>query len=558
VRKWILSLLGVAILAGGATTCVAEGELKPLVTVSFSSYDKLFSNIGMIGELGGNPDLGKAAEAMLTVMTQGKGVPGLDKTRPWGAVLLTDGDQAFTPYGLLPVTDLKQLVELAKGFPQLGEIEETDGVYKLTVNDNSVCLVQKDQWVIIAKDADDFANAPADPAKLLGDLPTKYDLAVKGSIKNIPAPLREYFLTAVQAGAMAGMQQQAAEDNEDYQLGADMAKQAMEQMTSMVNELDELLIGWNIDLTAKTTYLDIEATAQAGTKLAEQFALVKPGKSNFSGFVSPQAAVSANWIGTLSDADVAKFQVMLGELRKRATAELEKQELSDEQAKLAGELIEDGISVLEKTVEAKKTDGGLAVYLNPGEVTVVAGGGIVGGDKLNKLIKQLVDELKKSDPDSAELVKLNAQPVDKVSFHTAAIPASDEEMTRVFGETLDFVLGVGNDKLVGGVGHDAIAKLKDILAQSKTGHDKEVPAAYVTIAVAPIAKFVSEMAEEDDVKTKAAELAELLAGTEGKDHVTVTNQPIPNGARTRVVVEEGLLKLLGKTVSEATSGKAGP
>ena len=100
-------------------------------------------------------------------------------------------------------------------------------------------------------------------------------------------------------------------------------------------------------------------------------------------------------------------------------------------AKLAATLVEDGIGILEKTIEAKKTDGGLAVYLNPGEVTVVAGGGIVGGDKLNKLIKQLVDELKKSDPDSAEIVKLNAETVDKVSFHTAAIPSSDEEMTRI-------------------------------------------------------------------------------------------------------------------------------
>ena len=46
-------------------------------------------------------------------------------------MLLTDGHQ-FTRYGFLPVTDLKQLVEVAKLNPQLDEkITLNDGVYEI-------------------------------------------------------------------------------------------------------------------------------------------------------------------------------------------------------------------------------------------------------------------------------------------------------------------------------------------------------------------------------------------------------------------------------------------
>ena len=124
MKKLVLSLLAVTVLAGAANLCVAQSDLKPLVTVSFSGYDKLFSNIGMIGKLADNPNLDKTLEMMLKLMTQGKGLAGLDTKQPWGAVLLADGQQSFTGYGFLPVVDLKPLMELAKGNPKLGKIEE--------------------------------------------------------------------------------------------------------------------------------------------------------------------------------------------------------------------------------------------------------------------------------------------------------------------------------------------------------------------------------------------------------------------------------------------------
>jgi hypothetical protein len=95
------------------------------------------------------------------------------------------------------------------------------------------------------------------------------------------------------------------------------------------------------------------------------------------------------------------------------------------------------------------------------------------------------------------------------------------------------------------VGRDAAKTLKDVLSQSKADADKTVLPLKVSFAVGKIAKFVAEIADEDEVKSQAAGLAEAMEKADGKDHVTLTSTPIAHGFRVRLEVEEGLLKLLG-------------
>jgi hypothetical protein len=542
----LLSMLTVAVLLGAANLYPAQSEMKPLVTVSFSGYDKLFANIGMIGKLGGNPDLGKNLDMMLKMMTQGKGLAGLDTKQPWGAVLLTNGQEALVGYGFLPVTDLKQLMELAKANPQLAAaIKEDGGVYEIQTGGPALFATQKGKWAVFAKDKEGLGKAPADPLKLFGDLPAKYDLAVRATVKNLPQTLREQYIALVQAGIEAGMQKMPGESDDDFAVRSNVAKQAMQQMTTAVNELDEVLLGWNVDQSTSSTYIDLEAIAQKGTKLADQFAQMKPGKTNFAGFLSPKAAVSGIWTGTLSDADVAQAKIALADARKRTVKELENQGLSEDEVKLAAQLLGDMFDVLQKTVESKQVDGGLMLMLDPAALTLVAGGTIADGVKLEKVAKQLVEEIKKSDPEAAKSIKLNAETYQGIRFHTFSMPTPDKAMVPFVGDTLDVVVGIADDKVLVAVGRDAAKTLKQVIDGSKAAAGKEVPPMRLTVAATPIAKFAAKAAEEDSVKAMAAMVVGVLEKAGGKDHVTITATPIAKGIRVRLEVEQGLLKLLG-------------
>ena len=309
MKRLLLSMLAVTVLLGTVGLCPAQNEPKPLVTVSFAGYDKLLADAALIGKLGGNPNLGKQLEMMSLALPQGDGAKGplaLDTKQPWGAVLLS-GDHDPTSYAFLPVTDIKPLLELAKG--QLGqEIKAEKGVYRIPAGQRTIYAVQKGKWAYFADSAEQLTKVAADPAPLLGDLPKKYDLAVRASVKNLPKEYREQLLAQLRAGAEAGMQQMSSESEEDYAMRLGVAKQAVQQLTTLVNDMDDLLLGWNVDAQTKTTYLDLELTAQTGTKLADQLAAIKPGKTNFAGLLLPEAAVTASSVGTISDAEVAQDQ----------------------------------------------------------------------------------------------------------------------------------------------------------------------------------------------------------------------------------------------------------
>ena len=105
---------------------------------------------------------------------------------------------------------------------------------------------------------EDLAHAPADPLKLLGDLPQKYDLACRGLLKNLPDESREQLLAQLQAGVEVAMAQTPDESDARVQRRALGLKQAHQQPSPLINEAEDLTLGWTVDPDAGTSYLDFE------------------------------------------------------------------------------------------------------------------------------------------------------------------------------------------------------------------------------------------------------------------------------------------------------------
>ncbi len=319
MRKLLLSILAAAVMLGAVVCTPAQAEMKPFLTVSFAGYDKLMTSIGVFGRLGGNPDMGKGLEFMLQMMggpLAGKALSSIDKTQPWGMVMLTDGQQTGS-YGFIPVSDLKQLVETVQKSSPMGQgIKLNNDVYEIESSGQTVYAQQKGKWAVIADKKEQLSAVPADPSSLLGDLPKNYDLAIRLSAKNAPAPYREKLLTWLRSGFEMGMAQGANEPDEQYALRKHTAKQGFQRTTDFLNDLEDVMLGWNVDPSASTTHLDFEMTAQSGTKTAEQFTQMKPGRTDFAGFLMPDAALAANWAGTLSQSDVAQAKENLATLRQ--------------------------------------------------------------------------------------------------------------------------------------------------------------------------------------------------------------------------------------------------
>ena len=553
MRRTLLSTLVVALLLGGWNAAPAQvapsAGLKPLVTVSFSGYDELKADIEFLGKLGDNPQMATQLEGTLKLFTAGQGLAGVDTTKPWGAVVQTDGQGEFPIYGFIPVTDLKQLISVVGNFLPGGPPEEpTGGVYELQTDGPMLYVQEKGGWAFITRSRGDLANVPADPLKVLGGPNQKYDLAVRASIQNVPPAFRQLLVEELRVGAEAGMPRLPGESDEDYAVRQGVARQMIQQLDAMVGDLDEVLLGWAIDRQTGTSYLDLQVTAVAGSKTAAQFTQPATVKTNFAGFDLPGAALTANSAGTLSDNDVAEAKTALADVRFKALEELKNQGLSADELKLASEVLSSLLDVVEKTIETKTVDGGMALLLKPDALTFVAGGAIADGAKLETMLKKLAAEVQNKEPELAKLLTLDAETHQGVRFHTLAIPADemDEEIApKLFGPNMDVVVGISETSAYLSVGRDAASTLKQVIDQSKAQPDKQIPPMRVSLAAGPIAKFVADLTEDEMGKQMATEIGAVLEKSGGKDHLTLTSKPIPNGAAVRLEVEEGLLKVIG-------------
>ena len=190
--------------------------------MSFAGYDALRTNLDAIGKLVGNPGLAAIAEAPLILMTQGKGLTGLDKTKPCGVVVPCDGTETsleqlgHATYGFLPVTDMKQFMTVIGDLTHQQFTPDADGVYEVKGNLGTPAYVAaKGGWAFISESREVLKKVPADPAVLLGDLPKQYTLAIRGSVKNLPAGIRKMAMAQLEAGfqVFSALQQRAGDDD---------------------------------------------------------------------------------------------------------------------------------------------------------------------------------------------------------------------------------------------------------------------------------------------------------------------------------------------------------
>ena len=586
MRNTVLSTLAVASLLGAGSLVWAQDSstagMKPIVTVAFSGYDEVLQDVGQIGKLAGNPQLSQMVEGLLNEATGG--LAGLDNQKPWGLIVGIDETKlgagggppgmpfgpgmlgAFQGYAFVPVADLKQL--LGALAPTVGEPTDAgDGVLQIDAEGQTVYLKEQSGWAFVSISPEMLANTPADPVPLLDGLNESYDLAVRVTLANIPESLRQGVLGMVQMGVQMGAMPRPGETQEQAAIRAQVAEQTIEQMTALLNETEALSLGVAVDRDASTASFEYVLTAREGTPMAEQVARMSGSTTDYAGFLLDGAAMTMNASAKLGEKDIARTKTMLAQFHTNALADLDKQGLPDAASQQAKKMIGDLFAVIEATVDGGRLDGGMALVLDPDAVTLVAGSLVADSAKLEALVKDLVDQLVREQPDAAGLIEFDAEEHQGVQFHTLSLSIAPTAMmgpqadtlSALVGDKLDVVVGIGPQSVYFAAGRDAAQTLKGAIDQSKAEAGKSVPPMQLALAATPIAKFVGQVGP-DEAKVQAGMLAAMLQDAGGKDRITITSTAVPNGIKVRLEVEEGLLKLIGSlpTLMMGMGGPGGP
>jgi len=211
----------------------AVAETSPVVVASLTSHQKVGDISDDITELAKVSDLPTWFASMLKLYGEGKGVAGLDASRPWGAVIQGDG-QKLSAYAFIPVTDAEWLSwELEDYIDEVNEVGyET---YHVIGTDKSQELYAKvtSRWVYVANDKASLASVAADPAELLGSMPEQYDAALRLETRNIPADKGEKIIGML-----------------DKTVGPTMRKVASDEIMDVIGEalmmVDQITMGWTV------------------------------------------------------------------------------------------------------------------------------------------------------------------------------------------------------------------------------------------------------------------------------------------------------------------------
>ncbi|OHB71036.1 MAG: hypothetical protein A2V70_15130 [Planctomycetes bacterium RBG_13_63_9] len=528
----------------------SPGDSKPVAVVSLFGYDEMAADVRFLGELTGEVDLLGRSEAILNFLTQGKGLAGLDKTRPSGAAVYADGDRP-TGYVFLPITDLDALHDLLKPF-LAGVTDVGDRVYKVEGKGPGQTIFVKEGeggWLFASDKLEALGDLPEDPRKLLAGLDQQYDVAVRLNVSNVPEAHRQKLIARLEEDTQKQLQRRPGEGDEEYTVRKIVTEHLLRAILSGVHELEQITLGWSLDRKAELACVELSATAVEGTGAARELARLGQTKTKFGGLRLSDAVLTGNWAGTYYLGGTADLATVFDAVRSKAFDEIDEKVDGKQRAAAAKDVVGGLMDVARGTVESGKIDGVVSVVLNPEGATLLVGKYVADGDKMEETLGRLVEAVRDEHPGFVDRVLTPfADECEGVHLHFVSIPVPPQtpdrdKVVQLVGENLEIVVGIGRESFYLSMGKDAMKTLKEAIEKSAADGDQATAPMEVTVSLERLAKFVANMGPDRE-RPKAEKAAEILQQADGKDHVRLVASPIERGVKYRLELEKGVLKLI--------------
>ena len=542
--------------APATTPAAAPGEIKTVAVIGATSFNNLIGDVNFIGSLADRPELGQMLQGMIAMFTQGKGLDGIDQSKPWGVILQTDGQQ-FLPVGCIAVTDISKVLAIVQGFG--AQIQNgADGAKQIALpGGQTIHLKESNGWAYIGQTEAALASLPADPAAELNKIVADYDLGARVAVQNVPEQYRKKAVDAMKAGMEDGLKKKDDESDEQYESRRKLAEAQVAQLETMVNEMDEIVTGWAIDSKDQKTFLDFTCNFLPGSKMSKQIAGYGTPKTNFAGFFQPDAAATLTF-ATQADPETIKenidqMRATMDTMRKQAEKAIDDEEdIPDDETRTAVKAaLADFMDAFQATMESGQMDGGAALNLGADKLTLVAGAQIKDPAKFESGLKKLA-ALAEKEPDFNG-VQWNAANHEGINFHTLAVPVPEDEAEarKLFGEKVDVAIGIGSEAVYVAVGQDNLEAVKKAIDGSKAEPNKAVSPFALSASLGQIMECAAANAKEED-KAMVQAIADMLKqDAQGRDHIRAGYTLIENGAKYRFEAEEGVLRAIGKAAMMA-------
>ena len=516
-------------------SALAQSEPKPAVVVSVAQMDKQLSTVNYLVKSAGFGEMG-----FLIKLQADSFLKGIDRSKPAGALMFfEEGSPEPKVLGFLPVSNLSDVLDTLSS-NGVGEVEEGDDYNVLiTDSEDEVFIKQVGDYAYIADSDALFKRIPSNPAKELGDLPSKYNVGVKAFGQRIPESLRDQALDLIRDGYEAQMEQMDDEDLKSALQKKNVELQ-MEQIKSFINETDYLTIGMNADEENKNLFMEMEFIGLEGSKLSRQCKVAADAEPTaFGGFLMEGAAFDFNLCSKVVEEDTEQISALLSSAKEELIEAIDEDgDLTEKDLDKIEGMVDKIISALEDTLKAGNMDGGGVVMLNDG-LNVALGVKVASPKKVEDAVKEAVALLNDKGLGDKFTANLNKENFEGINMHEILVPTdeAEEEFQDMFGDNLKIYLGVGSDAIYAALGSNPAELLKKGIKGSKPSG--KMPNSQYNVYLAPILKFAASIEGEEMMEMMGEKLAE-----NGKDRIRVVGDMVKNGMKIRFEMQDGILELI--------------
>ncbi|PAY16275.1 hypothetical protein CKO51_27360 [Rhodopirellula sp. SM50] len=514
--------------AGSSRATLTDGT-QPVVVVTLGSVRKLMDDVSYMAEITSQPQLAMFPMLAAT-FTQ-----GMDMNQPIGVLVPLVGG-APQPIVVLPTKDIRPILKRLEA--QTGPVDELDdGTLVLTVNQNTLYIKQNADNAVAAQNQAALKLAPADASDLFKGMGNAYNVAVRLQVQQVPVEIRNILIDQLRQGFEQTMAQQG-----DAESAREMGENSIAQLERLIQEADELNLGLNIDKANQQVALDMSFTAVGGTQLAAVYGGQQSIPSRFSSVIRDDAAAYMHSATSISPEAITQAKDGIESSLGMIKGALETDgNLSEDQINEIDQYITRLSDIVTESLSEGKSDMGVLVLAGRDEFQAVIGTFVADGTKVAALAKDLATKVPDS-PDAPKF-KFDIGNFGGVTLHMieADVPASEDEVRKVFGEKIQVHIGTAPKAVYIAAGRGSDELLKQFITAGSSDNGGDRPLGQFKFKLLPFLQLAQSVEANDNM----AAMINALTNSQDKGEVNVTTKSIPNGSSLKLTIGEGLIRAIG-------------
>ena len=361
------------------------------------------------------------------------------------------------------------------------------------------------------------------PAQLLASQAQQFDVSVSLDVDSLPIATRTLLMGVITSGISTQLQQRDGEPEGAYRIRKTEGARALDALNTFIMDCQKITIGVDVVQEEHAVNIDFVIDALEGTKLLKEILQSTERPSYFIPLLDDNAAVSLSMSSMMADRDKEAYIEMMDGIRMEVTRLIEENKLGatpDENTPIGK-----GLSAIQKTLEVGHVDVFAQFYRDSsGKLAIVGASRVEEGDAMGAGLLDAMTRLKDVDEiKQAGTLQIGSGEHQGITFHRLTFALQPAEAVEVFGKDIGLTVGVGARSVWAVLGgEESYNTLKGVMDQLEESNQS--PQEFRTPPNFRIIVNVNQLVEmatiADTAGKKAREEKEQAAGAEASTKLT--------------------------------------